>query len=142
MVMGLAIISFATVFLAPGIQLWRVAGVRLGIVETISILVLVSGIGTGIALPASNNACIELMPERVATIVGLRGMFRTVGGALGVSLITFILHSSLTPSNGFNVTFIFFGLGLLCGIPLVFLMPTGKQRGAKTPKASGKGHGH
>lgn len=131
MVMGLAIISLATVLLAPGIQSWGMTGTRLGIVETISLLVLVSGIGTGIALPASNNACIELMPDRVATIVGLRGMFRTVGGALGVSLITFILHSSSTPASGFTVTFICFGLGLLCGIPLVFLMPTGKQEGLK-----------
>jgi EmrB/QacA subfamily drug resistance transporter len=131
MVMGLAIISFSTILLAPGIQSWRVTGIRLGIVEMISLLVLVSGIGTGIALPASNNACIELMPERIATIVGLRGMFRTVGGALGVSLITFILHSSSTPAHGFNVTFISFGLGLLCGIPLVFLMPTGKREGVK-----------
>jgi EmrB/QacA subfamily drug resistance transporter len=131
MVMGLAIIAFSTVLLAPGIQSWGVTGIRLGIVEMISLLVLGSGIGTGIALPASNNACIELMPERIATIVGLRGMFRTVGGALGVSLITFILHSSSTPANGFNVTFILFGVGLLCGIPLVFLMPTGTQEGTK-----------
>jgi len=32
-------------------------------------------------MPPSNNACIELMPEKVATITGLRGMFRTVGAS-------------------------------------------------------------
>jgi EmrB/QacA subfamily drug resistance transporter len=128
MVMGLAIISTATILLAPGLQPWRMIENRLGIVGTISLLVLVSGIGAGIALPASNNACIELMPERVATIVGLRGMFRTVGGALGVSLITLILHASPNRASGFNIAFISFGLGLMCGIPLVFLMPAGKQK--------------
>ncbi len=81
----------------------------------------------GNCFSCSNNACIELMPEKVATIVGLRGMFRTVGGALGVSLITFILHLSSDPVNGFRMTFISFGLGLLFAIPLVFLMPTGKK---------------
>jgi EmrB/QacA subfamily drug resistance transporter len=126
MAVGLAIISAATILLAPGLQPWRMMGIRLGIVGAISLLVLLSGIGAGIALPASNNACIELMPERVATIVGLRGMFRTVGGALGVSVITLILHSSSTPTSGFNITFICFGLGLICGIPLVFLMPPGR----------------
>jgi EmrB/QacA subfamily drug resistance transporter len=127
MATGLAIISAANMLLAPGLHPWRTMGIPLSVVGSISLLVLVSGIGAGIALPASNNACIELMPERVATIVGLRGMFRTVGGALGVSLITLILHSSSNPVSGFNIAFISFGLGLMCGIPLVFLMPSGKQ---------------
>ena len=85
------------------------------------------GIGMGIALPASNNACIELMPDKVATITRLRGMFRSVGGAFGISFITMILHLSSTPAKGFRNTFICFGLGLLFTIPLVFLMPTGKK---------------
>jgi EmrB/QacA subfamily drug resistance transporter len=128
MVAGLSIIAAANILLAPAWQPWSVMGVRPGIVEILAFLVMASGIGAGIALPASNNACIELMPERVATIVGLRGMFRTVGGALGVSLTTLILHSSSHPAGGFNITFICFGLGLMCGIPLVFLMPAGKQK--------------
>jgi MFS family permease len=99
----------------------------LGVAEILAILMMVTGIGIGIALPASNNACIELMPEKVATIVGLRGMFRSVGGAFGISLITMILHLSSTPANGFRTIFIIFGLGLLLTIPLVFLMPKGKK---------------
>ncbi len=83
-----------------------------------------------IARPAPNNACIELMPDKVATITGLRGMFRYVGGALGISLITIILHLSATPVLAFRATFIAFGLGLLATIPLVFLMPSGKQQWA------------
>jgi tellurite resistance protein TehA-like permease len=66
------------------------------------------------------------MPDRVATITGLRGMFRSVGGVCGISLITVILHLSSTPANGFHIIFISFGLGLLCTLPLVFLMPSGK----------------
>jgi xanthine/uracil/vitamin C permease (AzgA family) len=54
-------------------------------------------------------------------------MFANVGGTLGISLITIILHLSSTLANGFRVTFISFGLGLLFTIPLVFLMPTGKK---------------
>ena len=88
--------------------------------------VLVSGIGMGLAFPAANNACIELMPERIATIVGLRNMFRTVGGALGVSIITVILHMSGTPDDGFRIIFLAFGVTLLLSLPLAFLMPAGK----------------
>jgi EmrB/QacA subfamily drug resistance transporter len=129
MVLGLIIISFTTILLGQGLQLWRMIGIHLEIAEILSFLVLVSGIGVGIALPASNNACIELMPEKVATITGLRGMFRAVGGVFGISIITIILHLSSTSANGFRITFVSFGLGLLFAIPLVFLMPTGKKGG-------------
>jgi EmrB/QacA subfamily drug resistance transporter len=131
MVLGLSITSFATILLVPGLDTWRMLGVRSDVVTIIPVLLLIAGIGTGMALPASNNACIELMPDRVATIVGLRGMFRTVGGALGVSLITLILHVSSGPGNGFRIAFVTFSLGMLCGLPLIFLMPTGKRARVK-----------
>ena len=123
-IVGLSLVAIALFLLAPG-ALSEMVGVRFGIVEVLSFLILLTGIGMGIMLPAANNACIELMPERVATIVGLRGMFRTVGGALGVSLVTFILHLSANPANGFQIVFTVYGL-VLCAIPLVFLMPSGK----------------
>jgi sugar phosphate permease len=102
-------------------------GIHLDVAEALALLIMLGGIGLGIALPASNNACIELMPAKVATITGLRGMFRYVGGALGISLTTIILHSHSTPAGGFQTTFIWFALVLFCTVPLVFLMPTGKQ---------------
>ncbi len=127
MVVGLIIISFSTILMGQGLHFWGTMGIDLGITEILAFLVLVSGIGAGIANPASNNACIELMPEKVGAITGLRSMFKTVGGALGISLITFMLHLSSDPDNGFRIIFISFGLGLLFAIPLVFLMPTGKR---------------
>ena len=130
MVLGLSIIALSTILLAgQGFQLLRMLDINLGAAGILAILMMVTGIGLGIALPASNNACIELMPDKVATITGLRGMFRAVGGAFGISIITIILHLSSTPSNGFTITFISFGLGLLLTIPLVFLMPAGKKEG-------------
>jgi len=127
MVLGLIIISLPTIFLGQDLQLLRTMGLHWGIAEILAFLVMVCGIGAGIANPASNNACIELMPEKVATITGLRGMFKSLGAALGTSLITFILHFSSNPRNGFRIIFISFGLVLLFTIPLVFLMPSGKK---------------
>ena len=128
-ILGSTLISLSIVLLAgPEFELFRRIGIRSGPAEILAVLMLANGIGIGIVLPPSNNACIELMPERVATITGLRGMFRSVGGAIGISVITIILHSSDSPANGFRIAFISFGLGLLFTIPLVFLMPTGKER--------------
>lgn len=127
-VFGSALISLSIILLgSQGVQLFRIMGIHLGVAEILAILILVNGIGIGLVLPPSNNACIELMPEKVATISGLRGMIRTVGGAFAISIITIILHSSATPADGFKTTFLSYGLALLLTIPLVFLMPTGKK---------------
>ncbi len=126
MVCGLALVSAATLLLAPGLLLPESSGAH-PVVQLLSLLILVSGIGAGITNPAANNACIELMPGKVATIMGLRGMFRTSGGAVGISLITVSLHLNRGPAHGFAFTFIAFGLLLGSSIPLVFLMPSGKR---------------
>jgi MFS family permease len=137
---GLALVSVTVILLGED-RVWGLAGVRMGAPETISLLVLIGGIGMGMLFPAVNNACIELMPDRVATIVGLRGMFRVVGGALGISLVTLILHGSATPATGFRAAFTAFGIELLCAIPLVFLMPDGRaDKRAQTADVSA-GHG-
>lgn len=127
MVLGLGIVSLSILLIGEGPQLSSMLGIRIGMAEVLASLVMLSGIGTGIAMPASNNACIELMPDKVATITGLRGMFRAVGGALGISLITLILHACSNPARGFRIVFISFGLGLLCTIPLTFFLPSGKR---------------
>ncbi len=126
LILGLIVVALGTIPLAPVFPFWKLLEGH-AVLEVLPFFILACGVGAGIANPAANNACIELMPEKVATIVGLRGMFRTVGGALGISLTTFILHLSATPARGFTVAFILFGLGLLSAIPLVFLMPSGRR---------------
>jgi EmrB/QacA subfamily drug resistance transporter len=132
-VAGLGLIGVSTILLGEGFHLPGLASNRFGVAETLSFLILFTGIGMGMLFPAVNNACIELMPQKVGTIVGLRGMFRTVGGALGISLITLVLHLSTSVASGFRVTFIFFGCALLVSIPLAFLVPPGRRAaGQKT----------
>jgi EmrB/QacA subfamily drug resistance transporter len=127
MVWGLSIMALSTFLLGDHqFRIARLIGLHWGPAETLAALIMGTGIGLGIALPASNNACIELMPTKVATITGLRGMFRYVGGAFGISVTTIILHAAAIPTTGFPITFLTFSLALLLTIPLVFLMPTGK----------------
>ena len=127
MLWGVSLMAVSTLLLGDtGFRVVRLLGGPWGVAETLAALILLTGMALGIALPASNNACIELMPAKVATITGLRGMFRYVGGAIGISVTTIILHSSATPATGFRATFLAFGFVLLCTVPLVFLMPTGK----------------
>ena len=126
MVIGCVITGLTIIVLAPGF--FPSSGGRgLGVIGTMSIILAINGIGGGMLFPASNNACIELMPEKVGTIVGLRNMFRNIGGALAISIVTAILHLSSSPSAGFMVAFIAFGLMPLVSIPVLFLMPAGRK---------------
>lgn len=125
MIWGLVLMALGTVILAPGLPFWG-KGIPLGGAGMLSMLLLIPGVGMGLMFPAANNACIELMPQKVATIVALRNTLRTIGGALGVSLITLILHLSRTPEKGFTLTFVSCGLALLAAIPFALLLPRGK----------------
>lgn len=132
MLYGVTLLALATLGLSDDhFHTWQLFGLDWGVPAMLAMPILLTGIGLGIALPASNNACIELMPSKVATITGLRGMFRYIGGAIGISLTTLFLHASDTIAAGFRLSFIIFGILFLASIPLVFLMPTGKAAGAQ-----------
>ena len=120
--------SAAAILLGQGTLLTSRFGARLGIFDILALLMLVFGIGSGIINPAANNACIELMPEKVATIVGLRGMFRITGGVSGVCFSTLVLSLSSGSNTGFKIVFNTLGIVLLSAIPLIFLMPAGRGR--------------
>lgn len=128
MILGLLITVLASLWMADEeFRLFQWFGIHLGVVQSLLILITVNGIAAGILLPPSNNACIELMPDRVATISGLRATFRSVGGVIGTSLVTCILHLSPSPATGFRIIFLLSGVVLLLAIPLVFLMPEGRN---------------
>jgi len=90
---------------------------------TLALILLVMGIGVGMAAPAANNACIELMPERAATITGIRGMCRQAGGAVSITLATLTLHESASIASGFRLIFIALAIAMLATIPAIFAMP-------------------
>ena len=82
-----------------------------------------SGLGTGATAPAANNACIELMPDKVATISGLRGMFRNLGSTVGITIATVVIHNFQNTTLAFTVVFFALALILLISIPTIFNMP-------------------
>jgi len=107
---------------SPGIN---VLGIQLSSTALLVVIMLLSGIGMGVAAPAANNACIELMPQRVATITGVRGMFRQSGGTISIAVTSLLLENIADMAHGFAL--VFFGLAAIMVIttPLVFAMPKG-----------------
>jgi len=125
MVGGSAIVVAGLSLLAIESQGINILGVQLGSTALIVGITFLLGIGTGLALPAANNACIELMPNRVASISGVRAMFRNIGGTLSIAITALLLNNIGNMARGF--TMVFFGLAAVTFItsPLIFRMPKG-----------------
>jgi EmrB/QacA subfamily drug resistance transporter len=83
----------------------------------------ITGIGMGLSIPASNNASLQLAPEHISAIAGLRGMFRQSGGIVAVSITTTILTHSTDSGATQAYSFVVFAAILLLMIPLTFLVP-------------------
>jgi EmrB/QacA subfamily drug resistance transporter len=133
MAVGLGLFGVAMFLLSRGFAGVRVAGYEAPDAVTFGAMVLLMGVGVGIAGPAANNAAIELMPDKVAAITGLRGMFRSVGGLMGTAVTVMIVEGYTDQTRGLQD--IFLGISIivpLVVIPLVFGVPNG-ARAVQTP---------
>jgi EmrB/QacA subfamily drug resistance transporter len=88
-----------------------------------------TGLGMGMSVPASNNASLQLAPESVAAIAGLRGMFRQSGAITAVSVTTAVIARASSPAAGADMQahlFLGFAAILVLMLPLVRLVPEHK----------------
>jgi MFS family permease len=82
-----------------------------------------TGCGMGLAVPAANNASLQLAPDQVAAIAGLRGMFRQSGSITAVSVTTAVVARSAHPGLSQAHMFLAFAALLVLLLPLVKLVP-------------------
>jgi MFS family permease len=82
-----------------------------------------SGIAMGLFMPSSNNAALDLLPDRVGVVAGLRQFFRQVGGMIGTASIVVALSLSPDKAAGMREIYTVLGLALIVTIPLAFLIP-------------------
>jgi EmrB/QacA subfamily drug resistance transporter len=87
----------------------------------------ITGLGNGMANPASRNACLQIAPNEVAAITGLRQMFVFMGIIFSVSTVTAILNRSANPGLAqAHLLWVAAGILLLVMVPLVFRVPEHK----------------
>ncbi|MCX8126186.1 MAG: MFS transporter, partial [Dehalococcoidia bacterium] len=121
---GPMLIGSIIVALCLGALSLRLTGTgQLSATAVLMVIMLFTGLGAGISTPAANNACIELMPERIPTITALRSMFRQLGGATGIAISTVIIQSMGNTGTSYTVVFALWSTVMLATIPTIFLMP-------------------
>jgi EmrB/QacA subfamily drug resistance transporter len=110
---------------AAGLELLSIAPHGLSTYFWLAVGAMVLGLGGGISAPATNNAILSFAPDEVASISGLRGMFRQIGGMITISVTTAIVARSSDEGIALGHAFTIFALViLLVAIPLVFTVPS------------------
>ncbi|GAA3081857.1 MDR family MFS transporter [Pseudonocardia yunnanensis] len=89
----------------------------------LSIAAGITGLGMGMAAPASNNASLHLAPREISAITGLRGMFRQSGAIVSITVTTAVLSVSTSPGITQAYVFGVFAVILLAAVPLIISMP-------------------
>ncbi len=111
------------VLIAGGLVLMAIPDRVLGPYAWLAVASLACGMGVGLAGPASNNAAIELLPDQVAAISGLRGMFRQVGGIVSISVIALLIAQQGRPVAVLREAFAGLALLVVAAIPAIIGVP-------------------
>jgi EmrB/QacA subfamily drug resistance transporter len=89
----------------------------------------ITGLGNGAASPASRNACLQVAPDEVSAISGLRQMFIYIGIIFSVSTVTAILNRSPNPGlTQAHILWVVVAILLFVMLPLVWRVPEYKGR--------------
>jgi EmrB/QacA subfamily drug resistance transporter len=83
----------------------------------------ITGVGMGVSVPASNNAGLQLAPDQLGAIAGLRGMFRQSGSIIAVSVMTAVAANSANPAMAQAHGFVVLSVLMLASVPLIFTIP-------------------
>lgn len=123
MIVGMLCVLVSLVLMAQGwsqvtIGSWSLSGFWL-----LAVLISVGGLGMGVASPASSNVAIDLVPDKAASITGIRGTFRLAGGTMSISCVVLVLSFFSDQAAGLDTIFVVFAAILLISLPLVLLMP-------------------
>ena len=84
---------------------------------------LVCGVGVGIAGPPSNNAAVQLLPDQVAAISGLRAMFRQTGGIVAITVTAAVIGAGAGEGRALSRAFRVFGVLMVLVVPAVLRVP-------------------
>lgn len=117
-----------TISLRPGSLMIGALQIPEGIVLTL--LIMLGGIGMGFVLPSVNTAGLDLAPDKVTLIAGMRGFFSVLGQILSTTIGLLIISLFADEATGIEVVYRGCAVGILAMLLLVPMMPSGPGRQA------------
>jgi EmrB/QacA subfamily drug resistance transporter len=111
------------VFIAGGLALIAVRPEVLGPYGWLAAAAALTGVGTGLSAPAANNASLELAPDDVGAVTGLRGASRQSGAIVAVAITTAVVARSGHEAVALGHAFFVLAALLLLMVPAVLVVP-------------------
>jgi EmrB/QacA subfamily drug resistance transporter len=129
MLIGSALVTAMLLLLGTGWTSVQLGGVTISGFPLLASMLFIGGAGLGLANPASNNASLDLAPERAAALTGVRSMFRLTGGVLSVTGISLALTFFPDRGQGLSMIFGWLSVAMLIVVPLTLSIPdTARER--------------
>lgn len=123
MMVGMGCVTVALLLLGRDLGGVRLAGWEVDPLLALLCIMALSGLGMGTLIPASNNAGLDLLPQRAAVVAGLRGLFNSTGGVIGTATIVLWLAMNEDKAAGLRTVFTALGILMFICLPLVLLIP-------------------
>jgi len=123
MLVGSVLVAVMLLLLGTGWTSVQIGPFAVSGFPLLAAILTVGGAGLGLANPASNNASLDLAPERAAALTGVRSMFRLTGGVLSVTGISLALTFFPDRGHGLAVIFGTLSVAMLIVVPLTLTIP-------------------
>jgi EmrB/QacA subfamily drug resistance transporter len=123
MIAGILMVSISLALTGLGPLHPSIFGLQIAPFLYMTVVIGILGLGFGFSGPASNNAALDLAPDKIASITGIRALFRQTGGTIGTgaTIVVFALYPN--PAHGLQIMFVLMSLVMLTVIPWVFMIP-------------------
>ncbi|MDO8671117.1 MAG: MFS transporter [Dehalococcoidia bacterium] len=129
MILGMVLNAGSLILVSQGYHDLSLFGWPVPNFVLLSSMVLLAGAAHGTSAPPANNASLDLVPGKVAAVVGLRGMFRSAGGVFSTAAIILAASNIEDKAAGMQAIFLALGLISLLAVLVVFLIPdSARQR--------------
>ena len=120
---GVVGLGMTLAVLSRGIHSPEVLGMELSNLSWLIVVVGSAGLAFGISNPALQNVGLDLAPDRIAGVAGLRGMFQQLGGTIGIAVTVMIASRGETTASGLEQAFLIFAFVVTAAVFLVPWLP-------------------
>jgi EmrB/QacA subfamily drug resistance transporter len=123
LLVGLVGVAALILLLARGIHSPELLGVEVSNFWWVMLVVIGLGLVFGCSNPSMNNAGLDLAPDRIAAITGLRAMFQQLGSLIGIALAGLAASRADSVESGLEFAFTVFAVMLLASTVLILRIP-------------------
>ena len=122
----------ALFLISLGMEDPSVAGMTIPSFIWVIMLATVIGFSMGLNMPAMANAALDIAPDRIPEIAGLRGTFGALGGAVGVALVAMVVSRASSTAVGIEIAFGMIAVLYVASSLLALRVPSGPRRRTTT----------